>query len=150
MKKILKKSVRKAQGGTEEPRMASGIGRTFNKKAIRKAISEGNPKNPPLVETISIRSKYGPKPQVTRSIDTTGYSAGKTEFPVISRRANAPNSRGTATLGGRGYVEKVIKNPNRVVYGSPHKNGGSVKKSSVSKHVGSAKKSIGNRSMKKK
>lgn len=112
----------------------------------------------------NIRDK---KPMYRLSADTTGYSKGKEYFPgtIHIGGANDRDKYGNLYKKGdlktkfsRRDVDEFIKRP--IGLNDDFKKGGKVnkaktgklvpKKSSVSKRVGSAKKSIGNRSMKRK
>lgn len=94
------------------------------------------------------------------SADTTGYSKGKEYFPGIIHMGTRDKDKRfdkRATFS-RERVDDFIKRPTGIT--DALKKGGKVnkaktgklvpKKSSVSKRIGSAKKSIGNRSMKRK
>jgi hypothetical protein len=92
-------------------------------KKLDKVKSEGNPSNPPLKNTYSTYSKNGPKVRYDFSADTTGFAAGKREFP--SKTTNVRTGNTTEGIIGRKAVEYRMKNPNKLGF----KAGGTIKKS---------------------
>lgn len=100
-------------------KIMTGIGSAYNKKRIRKAVSEGNPNNPPLEQKYFTKSKSGPKPSYSVSIDTTGFASGKKEFPATFKSLNGKGEN--TKLAGRKRVEFALKNPNVTTF----KKGGS-------------------------
>lgn len=101
--------IKKAQDGTKESK--NPFVRGYQKK-LERVKSEGNPNNPPLKNTYSTFSKNGPKLKYSVSADTTGYAAGKKEFP--STTTNVRTGKTNEGIIGRKAVEYRMKNPNKV------------------------------------
>ena len=113
--------VKKAQDGVKQ-KSKNPFVRGFYKK-LDKVKSEGNPSNPPLKNTYSTFSKNGPRLKYNVSADTTGFAAGKREFP--SKTTNVRTGKTAEGIIGRKAVEYRMKNPNKVGF----KAGGTIKKS---------------------
>jgi len=127
--KITKADILKGRGviakkGMKVKKAQTGSTVIGSKKKLERVKSEGNPSNPPLKSTYSTSTfgKNGPKLNYNASVDTTGYAAGKKEFPSI--KTDVKSGKSYEQVVGRKAVESRMKNPNRVGL----KKGGSVKK----------------------